>query len=256
MRFIGTAVTDVGISKDTNQDSVCLKIANTQDHGQVAMVIVCDGMGGLEKGELASATVIRAFSDWFDDVLPRRIKNYSWKELSDEWGKIIKIQNHKILEYGKRAGVNLGTTFSAMLIIDKKYMIVHVGDSRIYKITKQMEQLTEDQTFIAREIKRGTMTEEQAKTDSRKNMLLQCVGASKEVEPQLIFGDLSVNEIYMVCSDGFRHELTAEEIHNSLAPSKIKDMKIAAETLKSLVETLKIRKEKDNISVALIKCVK
>lgn len=69
MNYIGTAVTDIGISKKTNQDSVCVKIAESEKHGQVAMVVLCDGMGGLAKGELASATVIRAFSKWFDDLI-------------------------------------------------------------------------------------------------------------------------------------------------------------------------------------------
>ena len=58
MRFIATADTDVGISKSTNQDSVLIKHASTDD-GEVLMAVVCDGMGGLAKGELASATVIR-----------------------------------------------------------------------------------------------------------------------------------------------------------------------------------------------------
>ncbi len=256
MKFIGTVATDIGTTKNTNQDSVCLKIANTRSHGQVAMVVVCDGMGGLEKGELASATVIRTFAEWFDEVFPHRLGNFTWNNLAEEWVRLVKSQNYKILEYGKRIGVNLGTTFTAMLVIDKKYMIVHVGDSRVYKITKQIEQLTEDHTFIAREIKRGAMTPEQAAVDSRRNMLLQCVGASKVVEPQVIYGDVNPNEVYLICSDGFRHAITSDEIRNSLSPAKIKDANAANQTLNSLIETIKIRKERDNISAAFLKCLK
>ena len=68
MRYTATADTDVGISKDTNQDSVLIKHA-TYPGGEVLMAIICDGMGGLSKGELASATVIRSFARWFDDDL-------------------------------------------------------------------------------------------------------------------------------------------------------------------------------------------
>ena len=63
MRFIVTADTDIGTTKDTNQDSVLVKHAIYQEQ-EVLMAIVCDGMGGLSKGELASATVIRAFNQW------------------------------------------------------------------------------------------------------------------------------------------------------------------------------------------------
>lgn len=87
MHFIGTAITDVGISKKSNQDSVCVKIAETKKYGQVAMVVLCDGMGGLEKGELASATVIKAFSNWFENELPGQINKLSWKQLSSDLEK-------------------------------------------------------------------------------------------------------------------------------------------------------------------------
>ena len=61
--------TDVGIRKETNQDSMCVKQAETEK-GQILLAIICDGMGGLEKGEVASATVINAFSAWFEEELP------------------------------------------------------------------------------------------------------------------------------------------------------------------------------------------
>lgn len=60
MHYTATADTDVGIAKANNQDSILIKHAST-DIGEVLMAIVCDGMGGLAKGELASATVIRAY---------------------------------------------------------------------------------------------------------------------------------------------------------------------------------------------------
>ena len=69
MDFLIAAHTDVGIRKKTNQDSVLIKVADT-DCGKVCFAAVCDGMGGLRKGELASATLIRDFSDWFDSEFP------------------------------------------------------------------------------------------------------------------------------------------------------------------------------------------
>ena len=74
MRYMVTADTDVGIAKANNQDSVLIKHAST-DIGEVLMAIVCDGMGGLAKGELASATVVKAFSKWFDEELPFELEN-------------------------------------------------------------------------------------------------------------------------------------------------------------------------------------
>ena len=66
MEFLSAVHTDKGIKKNTNQDSVLIKEAVT-DHGKVFFAAVCDGMGGLAKGEVASATLVRAFSDWFEN---------------------------------------------------------------------------------------------------------------------------------------------------------------------------------------------
>ena len=69
MNYLFALHTDVGIKKKTNQDSLCVKEASTPN-GNILMALVCDGMGGLEKGEVASATIIKAFSKWFQEELP------------------------------------------------------------------------------------------------------------------------------------------------------------------------------------------
>lgn len=255
MQYIGSAVTDIGIIKKTNQDSVCLKVAEAKGKGQVAMAAICDGMGGLSKGELASATVIRYFSDWFDKELPLRLSKYSWKDLSAEFDKMIKGLNYKIIDYGRKVGTSLGTTLSLILIIEDKYMIAHVGDSRVYKITNKIEQLTEDQTYVAREIKLGHMTPQQAAVDPQRNMLLQCVGASTVVEPAFYYGNVTPGDVFVLCSDGFRHVISNEEIFENLNYSNIPEIKNMQDNSRYLIELNKRRNERDNISVAVLKCI-
>lgn len=251
MRYIATADTDVGISKSTNQDSVLIKHAST-DMGEVLMAIVCDGMGGLAKGELASATVIREFAAWFDNALPYELENLDMQVIGGKWSLMLKDLNLKILEYGAARGVSLGTTFSGILLVGGWYLIAHVGDTRVYQIGRSLNQLTTDQTFVAREISRGTMTPEQARVDKRRNLLLQCVGASKTVEPQVICGAAEPGT-YMLCSDGFRHEISPAEIYEALKPSNLKSKNVMHSNARYLIELVKSRNEKDNISVVLIK---
>lgn len=251
MRYTATADTDVGISKSTNQDSVLIKHAST-DIGEVLMAIVCDGMGGLAKGELASATVIREFARWFDEDLPFELDNLDMQVIGGKWSLMLKDLNLKILEYGTELGTSLGTTFSGILFVGNQYVIAHVGDTRVYQIGSSLSQLTTDQTFVAREINRGTMTAEQAKTDKRRNLLLQCVGASKTVEPQVICGTVEKGA-YMLCSDGFRHEITETEMYESLNPIYFHNKDSMHSNAKYLIEQVKSRKERDNISVVLIK---
>lgn len=252
MRFIATADTDIGIAKDTNQDSVLIKHAKA-DGKEVLLAVVCDGMGGLAKGELASATVIRAFAKWFEEELPYELENVDMQVIGAKWSLLLKELNAQILEYSKENGIEgVGTTFSGILFIDEQYVIGHVGDSRVYHIGAALTQLTTDQTFVAREISRGTMTLEQAKTDKRRNLLLQCIGASKVVEPQIICGKTEKGA-YMLCSDGFRHEITEAEIYESLNPINLMNKDAMHNNAKYLIEQNKSREEKDNISVLLIK---
>ena len=252
MRFTATADTDTGITKSINQDSLLIKHASYSG-GEILMAIVCDGMGGLSKGELASATVIREFSNWFDSEMAFELENLDLSVIGGKWSNLLKDQNIKILEYAKQHNVSsMGTTFTGILMINDSYVFAHVGDSRIYHLYRGVSQMTRDQTFVAREIERGTMTVEQAKKDKRRNLLLQCVGASEVVEPQVQTGRVEKGA-YCLCSDGFRHEISEKEMFESLNPVNLINKKAMHNNVRYLIDLVKSRKEKDNISVILIK---
>ena len=249
--------TDIGIKKETNQDSCCIKIAET-DKGKILFAVVCDGMGGLAKGEVASATLITVLSNWFEKRLPTILATSNvMEEIQYSWDRIFKEQNSSIGAYGKEQQLQLGTTVTSMIVLENgEYLIGHVGDTRAYRITNdEIEMLTEDQTVIAREIKRGRLTPEEAEHDPRKNVLLQCVGASKIVEPAFYRGVVKENENYLLCSDGFRHGISEEEIRNGLSPNNNEKEEIMKEHIVQLIETVKSRMENDNITALLIKTV-
>lgn len=254
MNFLITANTDIGIKKSTNQDSLTVKTINTSE-GRMVFGLLCDGMGGLDKGEVASATVINAFDNWIRQDLPAICKEGITKEkLQGHWNNIITTQNQIIMNYGKRQGIALGTTVVVMLITENNYYVMNVGDSRAYEISdNEIVQITKDQTFIAREIELGNMTEEQAMNDSRRNVLLQCCGASDAVYPDMFSGVTKNNAIYMLCSDGFRHEISSSEIHNKLSPGINYDENSMNQNTVELIELNKSRQEQDNISVVLVR---
>ena len=96
------------------------------------------------------------------------------------------------------------------------------------------------------------MTLEQAKTDKRRNLLLQCVGASEKIVPEIREG-VCERGAYMLCSDGFRHEISELEMYESLNPVNFVNKESMHANARYLIELVKQRKEKDNISVVLIK---
>ena len=254
MEYAATYNTDIGIRKSTNQDSVALRIIDTPE-GQVAFAIVCDGMGGLAKGELASKEVITSFCRWFDEEFTTQVLEGSFTalRLRDDWNSIIQTENRLLGIYGSDNNIMLGTTVSAMLMFKDEFYIVHVGDSRVYELTDSVRILTKDQTFVAREIAAGRMTPEEAKVDPRRSVLLQCVGASATVVPDFLKGKIQRNAVYFVCSDGFRHQISDQEIIEKLGPKNSNNMEELKYGCVYLTELVKNRKETDNITVAAIK---
>lgn len=229
MRFEGAGYSNVGISRESNQDSFVIKVASTP-LGDVALVAVADGMGGLEHGELASAAVIRMLSQWFDTKLPVALEAMEnsvggFEHFVDgQWSGLVQDMNMDLIRHGMSERMNIGTTLTAMLAIGGRYSLVHVGDTRAYEITAtETHQLTVDQTFVNREIKAGRLTPEEALTHPRRNVLLQCLGSTKEVVPDIVHGNLDCDAIYLLCSDGFRHVLTDTELRRLLGPDALSD---------------------------------
>lgn len=253
MDFKISASTDIGILKNANQDSLSVKVIKA-NCGRMVFAVLCDGLGGLSKGEVASAMVVRAFEKWAVTKLPVLCNSgINEREIRKQWEDVAVNMNDRIYRYGERHGIKLGTTVVAMLLTSRGYYILNIGDSRAYEITGKCRQLTIDQTLVAREVALGNMTEEQAKVDERRHVLLQCIGASGNLCPDIFFGSTRHNAVYMLCSDGFRHKITSTEILEKLNPKVLHNEGDMDRHAKELIEQNKQRMERDNISVILVR---
>lgn len=253
MNYIVAAATDIGLTKKTNQDSYSAKVFSCQ-LGKIVFAIVCDGMGGLSKGEIASATVVRAFRNWAETRLPVLCSSgFDDSVIKNDWTELVNVYNEKIKIYGKKSGISLGTTLTAILLTENRYYLINVGDSRTYEITDSVRLLTKDQTVVAREVEQGILTEEQAKVDPRRSVLLQCIGASDQVFPDIFFGTTAKDAVYMLCSDGFVHEITPGEMYQYLCPQVMTDVQLMELNMRSLINLDKQRAERDNITVLTVR---
>lgn len=165
---------------------------------------------------------------------------------------VVKEKSRQIMEYGRRTGATMGTTLVLLLLAAGRYYILNVGDSRAYKIGNRLVQLTKDQTYVQREMDMGRMTAEQALTDPQRNALLQCVGAGDYLEPDFYSGTALAGENFMLCSDGFRHIITEEELYQYLNPTVADTSQRMKDNMVYLTDLNKYRQEQDNISVVLI----
>lgn len=253
MNFIVSASTDVGLTKDTNQDSYSVQVFTTCI-GKVVLAVLCDGMGGLSKGEVASASVINAFRKWSEERLPLLCEQGLQEgDVHRDWMNIANVFNQKIKAYGDSYGISVGTTLTAMLLTQNRYYIMNVGDTRAYEIIQNVSQLTKDQTLVAKQVELGLMDSQQAEMDPRRSVLLQCIGVLDEVIPDLYSGEVKENAVYMLCSDGFRHEISDSEMYQCLNPGVMRDADGMKQNMDYLINVNKQRQEKDNISVITIR---
>ena len=176
------------------------------------------------------------------------------RELENEMNQLVLEVGERISRYGEMSHVAMGTTVAVLLMAEGKYHILNVGDSRVYKLNETgLNQLTKDQTFVQKEMDQGRMTPEEAKVHPQRNVLLQCVGASEIIIPEFSHGEYKTGEVYMVCSDGFRHVIAKEEFEKLMEPKKMDTEKALKDVAVYCTELNKSRQEKDNISVILLK---
>lgn len=253
MEYLVSYDTNVGIKKAHNEDSLLLKLADTLV-GKIVFAVVCDGMGGLTRGELASKEVIMCLDEWFRTELPDLIKrDFFSEELFEQWDRVIQKINRDLYEYGSSKGAQLGTTVTGVLMASGKYYVLHVGDTRLYKINQQISCLTQDHSFVQREIANGRMTEEEARKDPRKNLLLQAVGTDHRISVDFLKGDIEQGDVFLLCSDGFRNKIYDEEILQQFQMNGCMDETCIHRSLQTLIEENIKRQEKDNITAIAIR---
>ena len=201
-------ITDKGAVRLSNQDSFCARISN---FGQetIALLTVCDGMGGLQSGELASTGAVRGFENWFEQQLPSLVREGLTEEaVFLSWHRMLETLHETLCGYSEKEGIRLGTTVSALLLTRERFYQAQIGDSRIYLddgIT--LEQMTKDQTLAMREMEAGRLSPDQMRTDRRNSVLLQCLGYGK-MEPVFKSGQRPQQCSLLLFSDGLFHHLT------------------------------------------------
>ena len=254
MNFIACCGTDIGTSRKVNQDAVSIK--TRQIHGtDCYMAIVCDGVGGLAQGEYASNCMRERLERWFLYEYPQIAGNGEADRIIPErLRKTVELQNKVLYEYGLSHGIRCATTVSALLLAGGNYFIVHVGDSRIYLLDGKVNSLTEDQTLVAREVKMGILSKEEAQRDGRQNVILQSVGADRKVDILTYCGLVKGNFSFLICSDGFYHHAAERELLELFYEKNYDNSEQLGRAIEGMIGYLKDCGEQDNISAAVIQC--
>ncbi|MBP5326004.1 MAG: serine/threonine-protein phosphatase [Pseudobutyrivibrio sp.] len=258
-KFNTDAITDIGIKKSVNQDALLIKQAHSASVGDICFGCLCDGMGGLSAGEIASSALVHRMDEWFRVELPGLLsrpdfteslaespacENIYLRQVEKNWDFIVNEMNIRLQQYGLQKGIRIGTTIVAILVIENDYIIMNVGDSRAYRCSDvECDLLTHDHSYVQKQMDMGRMTKEEAKVSDKKSVLLQCVGASEQVVPSFYYGKCGDNNKYLLCSDGLWRRMEEKEILNMLKRKQ---------ALEAMTNLVKERGETDNISGLVI----
>lgn len=252
MRFIVSEGSDVGRVKEVNEDSLAIKhiYINNQE---IVFAVLCDGMGGFDSGEVASASVVEAFMQWFNLKFLKSISIYTEKKIFEDWKYVINKINDAIFHYGEKRNIQLGTTVTIMLIKNAQYYIANIGDGRVYELSNKIRQITIDHSVIEREIQAGRLTRQEARFDNRRNQILKCIGITSKVEPDFFSGKIVNGGVYIICCDGVRNKVYDDELFYYFHPEIMTTQFNMNNNIKYIFSLNKKRKENDNMSMILVK---
>jgi serine/threonine protein phosphatase PrpC len=229
MEIIGAMRTDTGLVRTLNEDSVAWVTPHDQDvaNGRGSLALVADGMGGHAAGEVASALaadVIRRLYYDLDGPIPQVLAN------------AFAAANRAIIEYADEHPEcrGMGTTCTVLAFSDRKAWLAHIGDSRAYLLRdRNLIQISEDQTLVAKLVSEGTMTQQEADHSPMHNVILQALGTTANIKPMIGAKGLPLHsgDVLILCSDGISNMVPDEkiaEVAARLAPQEACDALIEA----------------------------
>lgn len=253
MTFAYYFKSDIGTTRDSNQDCVYADTVKTP-LGVMFLGVVCDGMGGFSKGEFASRTVVDTFRNWFENGLtvcadPSDFSNVILKQ----WTELIERSNNALREMAQNFGEKMGTTLSALLIANGEYYAAQVGDSRIYHCSGDLlKQVTTDHSYVMEQVRKGMMTESEARLSRRRNVLTRCIGVEKSVIGDFFHGGVISGDSFLISSDGFHGGVPEDKIREILIGLNARKRREAEQRIKKFIETRKKSGEKDNITALVV----
>jgi protein phosphatase len=251
--------TSRGRVRDRNEDSFLIEQltwSNLDQRQEVAVVVVADGMGGHESGDVASGLVIRSVSKalayLLSGALSGDIKAPSASVLADTIDQAVLDANRSIFRKAppKDAGKGMGATAAVVLIWHSQAFISHVGDCRVYhQHDGRLSQVTRDQTLVARMVELGQLSLQEALTHPARNEVTEAIGRRFDIRPARYVVNLAPGDWLLVACDGLHAHvdgpLLEEEVRKS-APS-------AAHLANRLVDLANEKGGSDNCTVVAVR---
>lgn len=244
MGLLSSGLSDIGMKRKTNQDSLHL-------NKEYNIFMVADGMGGHNGGDMASALAAK--------IIPEYIVHHYADDPYQTMIGAYKGANQKIYQKSQENEnlKGMGTTIVSLYFRRDTLFIGNVGDSRAYLINRnKLYQLTKDHSLIQEKLNLGIYNRQKAADDPMKNVLVRTVGYDPDVEVDVYTYKVSHYDVFLICSDGLHGKVSDSDIVYIVNkcipdPSKATEADLN-EAVKMLVKQANENGGQDNISVIIV----
>ena len=236
-------LTDPGCVRPQNQDAYIME----QLDRNTVLGVVCDGMGGAKSGNIASSLAVDVF---VQEVRRTWTSSMTQEKINLMLRSAVKLANFTVFDQAQQFEEfdGMGTTLVAVLVHNRHVTVVHVGDSRAYRVNPDgIWQMTRDHSLVQMMVERGELTQEMARTYPGKNFITRAIGTEPIVECDVANLELSKGEFLLLCSDGLSNVLDDQEILFEVVHGVDK-----RDCCQRLLEIAKHRGAPDNVTSVLI----
>ena len=201
-------LTDPGCVRTQNQDAYAME----QLDRNTMLFVVCDGMGGAKSGNIASTLAVDVF---VQEVRRTWTSSMPQEKINQMLHSAVKLSNFTVFDQAQQFEEfdGMGTTLVAVLLRNRHATVVHVGDSRAYRVNDEgIWQMTRDHSLVQMMVERGELTQEMARTYPGKNFITRAIGTEPIVVCDISHLELAKGEFLLLCSDGLSNVLDDQEI--------------------------------------------
>ncbi len=237
-------MTDVGLVRKNNQDSYAIRILDDS----LAIAVVCDGMGGAQAGNIASAVAVESFTAAIEAACKDGVPPDSGRK-QELLRTACNTANAHIYERSKSNPEyeGMGTTLVAALILSHEIYVVNVGDSRCYILSDgQLRQITLDHSLVQALVDHGDITPEEARTHPNKHLITRAMGIDDQVKSDVFCIQRQAGDVLLLCSDGLSNVVDDDLLQTELAKPDAPE-NVAKELMRLAME----QGAPDNVTVIL-----
>jgi len=241
-------ITDSGKVRKHNQD---VFQTFSSDDKNIAVLVVCDGMGGANAGNIASGLAADAFMKYMKEEIEELSEDYNRSDIAIMMTNAVLSANTEVYEksFQDEEYSGMGTTLTAAVTTNHGEVVANVGDSRLYHISDNIiTQITRDHSVVEDMIERGEITRYEARRHPSRNLITRALGTGVYEPPDIFFIEMQNDDTIILCSDGLTNVVLDNEIQTEMERGAT-----VRESCEILVDKALERGAPDNVTVVILK---